>query len=948
MRLEYLLLHNINSLAGTWIVDWTRPEVAGEGVLLISGPTGAGKTTVLDAVTLALYGRTARMGRVTETNNEVMTRGEAEMRAELAFATSKGRYLASLSQRRARAKAQGRLQPPRHELVDLDSHAVLAEGLRETERAVTEVLGMGFDQFTRAVLLAQNGFAAFLLAAADERAPLLERITGTEIYSHLSIAAYVRAKEERARLDDLTKGLAALELMPAEELAAAVARLAELDCQAQATAERLQGLRTLQARWRDFCALEQEVASLKEAENQVLRQLRAMETDQKIAAMAKRAEEAAWAVAEAERLEKEAHEAQKTCQSLAQEVAALTAKSHALGAALKARRKQVADAQSAWEDVRPRLVEARRWDIQIAAAKAAESEAQKLVEREQARVHAEAQRRARLKQEQATLEKQLQTLGVLREGTAGDLGVAVQGALAAWAEREEILMQELAAAQDEWQRCQAELALVKEMESLEAKRRQLRPGTPCPLCGSLEHPFSQGTPPVQPIAEAVARHKERYQQCAQELAAVRAKRHTLAEAWASMAHHAAAMQMVMQAEEAARHALAEAQAAWVRAKEAAEHCRQQRYALLREPEVDAVEGRFREQMEQAALQEATAQRQHADNATHLAAVQAQAQQWTDRAQELSQAVAVSRKVLEARLQELGFGSLGVWASARRDASWVAQVEAAVKDAEAQLAAIQHGMQRVLLRLQEVRTSLEGAPSQAEVDAALTVYEKKYQEIQEERGAVAARVADARRREAQARELHEQQTVQAATAATWERLRELMGSADGKKLRNFAQGLTLDLLLSVANARLAVMNDRYQLVRDGAGLDIAVIDGYRAGERRSVRNLSGGETFVVSLALALALSSLVSGGGELGCLFVDEGFGTLDEESLEMVLGSLFALGEENRLVGIISHVPALRERLLCQIAVRPVTPGQSSLWVRTHQGWESLAASGRGGAYAMG
>jgi exonuclease SbcC len=238
--------------------------------------------------------------------------------------------------------------------------------------------------------------------------------------------------------------------------------------------------------------------------------------------------------------------------------------------------------------------------------------------------------------------------------------------------------------------------------------------------------------------------------------------------------------------------------------------------------------------------------------------------------------------------------------------------------------------------------LEGAPPHAEVEAAVTEHEAKLQEIQEERGAVAARVAEARRREEQARQLRAAQAAQAATAATWERLRELMGSADGKKLRNFAQGLTLDLLLSVANARLAAMSDRYQLVRDGAGLDIAVIDGYRAGERRSVRNLSGGETFVVSLALALALSSLVSGGGELGCLFVDEGFGTLDEESLELVLESLFALGEENRLVGIISHVPALRERLLCQIAVRPMTPGRSSLWVRTPQGWASLAA-GNGG-----
>ncbi|HCF05817.1 MAG TPA: hypothetical protein DEU72_06240 [Desulfomicrobiaceae bacterium] len=943
MRLEWLVLQNINSLAGTWEVDWTRPEVAGEGVLLISGPTGAGKTTVLDALTLALYGRTPRMGRVTATNNEVMTRGEAEMRAELAFATAKGRYLASFTQRRARGKAQGRLQAPSHELVDLDSGAVLAEGLRETERAVTEVLGLGFEQFTRAVLLAQNGFAAFLLAAADERAPLLERITGTEIYSQLSIAAHERAKEERARLDAWTERLAALELMPAQEVAEATQRLAALERQAKSTAEHLEELRALQARWRDFQALQEEAASLKEAESQVLQQLRALEDDRKTAAVARRAEEAARDVAEVERLEKETREAEAACQRLAREVQSLVAESRSLGASVEAARAETAKARSAWETMRPRLAEARRWDAEIAAAVATQRQAQNLVSREKARLEAETQRVARCQREQAALEARLQTLGVLRKNeTDVDLGAVVQAALTAWAAEEEAVARELAAAQEELQRSQEELAVVKEMESLEAKRRQLRPGSPCPLCGSLDHPFAHGAPLAQPIAEAVVRHKEHCRQCAHKLEALRARRHALGETWAAMAHHAAALQAAVQAEAAARRALAEAQAALAQATQAMERCREQRRTVLPDSDVEAVETRLRTQAERSAARQEALQRQHAACTARLAASQAREQEWARRVQELAQSLASAKERLAARLQELGFASLGVWRSARRDAAWMAQVEAAAKDAEARLAAIQLGRQRVALRRQAVRAHLEGAPPHAEVEAAVTEHEAKLQEIQEERGAVAARVAEARRREAQARAMQQAQAAQAAVAATWERLRELMGSADGKKLRNFAQGLTLDLLLSVANARLAAMSDRYQLVRDGAGLDIAVIDGYRAGERRSVRNLSGGETFVVSLALALALSSLVSGGGELGCLFVDEGFGTLDEESLELVLESLFALGEENRLVGIISHVPALRERLLCQIAVRPMTPGRSSLWVRTPQGWASLAA-GNGG-----
>ena len=105
---------------------------------------------------------------------------------------------------------------------------------------------------------------------------------------------------------------------------------------------------------------------------------------------------------------------------------------------------------------------------------------------------------------------------------------------------------------------------------------------------------------------------------------------------------------------------------------------------------------------------------------------------------------------------------------------------------------------------------------------------------------------------------------------------------------------------------------------------------------------------MSLALALALSGLMSRGEPLGCLFVDEGFGALDEDSLEMVLDSLFALSQEERVVGVISHLPALRERLSCHIAVHPVAPGRSGLWIRRHGEWKSLAIRGDYGALDSG
>ncbi len=141
---------------------------------------------------------------------------------------------------------------------------------------------------------------------------------------------------------------------------------------------------------------------------------------------------------------------------------------------------------------------------------------------------------------------------------------------------------------------------------------------------------------------------------------------------------------------------------------------------------------------------------------------------------------------------------------------------------------------------------------------------------------------------------------------WEMLHGLIGSADGKKYRSFAQGLTFELMVSHANRQLEKMTDRYLLIRDEQQpLELNVIDNYQAGEIRSTKNLSGGESFIVSLTLALGLSKMASRKVRVDSLFLDEGFGTLDEEALETALETLSGLQQEDKLIGVISHVSVL-------------------------------------------
>ncbi|MDI9383742.1 MAG: SbcC/MukB-like Walker B domain-containing protein, partial [Verrucomicrobiota bacterium] len=173
-----------------------------------------------------------------------------------------------------------------------------------------------------------------------------------------------------------------------------------------------------------------------------------------------------------------------------------------------------------------------------------------------------------------------------------------------------------------------------------------------------------------------------------------------------------------------------------------------------------------------------------------------------------------------------------------------------------------------------------------------------------------------------------QAIEAQTreSGRWDRLHELIGSADGKKFRNFAQGLTFELMIGHANRQLQKMTDRYLLVRDkDQPLELNVMDNYQAGEIRSTKNLSGGESFLVSLSLALGLSQMSSRNVRVDSLFLDEGFGTLDEESLDTALETLAGLQQEGKLIGVISHVGALRERIPTQIQVTPRSGGRSAL-----------------------
>ncbi len=217
MRILQIRFKNLNSLVGEWEINLTHPAFASDGIFAITGPTGAGKTTILDAICLALYGQTPRLNKVNKTENEIMSRQTGECFAEVSFETQAGRFRCHWSQHRARKKPDGDLQIPKHEIADADTGHIFETKLRGVAEQIEIATGMNFDRFTRSMLLAQGGFAAFMQAAPDERAPILEQITGTEIYSQISIGVHERRLEERTKLNMLLAELGGIQLLGEED-----------------------------------------------------------------------------------------------------------------------------------------------------------------------------------------------------------------------------------------------------------------------------------------------------------------------------------------------------------------------------------------------------------------------------------------------------------------------------------------------------------------------------------------------------------------------------------------------------------------------------------------------------------------------------------------------------------------------------------------------------------
>ncbi|PXF30516.1 hypothetical protein WH50_14890 [Pokkaliibacter plantistimulans] len=248
MKILSIRLKNLNSLKGEWKIDFRQQPFTDQGLFAITGPTGAGKSTLLDALCLALYHRTPRL-TISANGNEIMSRHTGDCLSEVEFEVKGKGYRAFWAQKRAREKSDGNLQPVSVELATLEGE-IITSRVTEKLSKIAELTGLDFANFTRSMLLAQGGFAAFLNADANSRASLLEELTGTEIYGRISQQTFDMTRQHQQQVKEMEAELKGVRLLSEADISQRQQRRTELQQQQQHQSEQLATLGQ-QLAWRD-------------------------------------------------------------------------------------------------------------------------------------------------------------------------------------------------------------------------------------------------------------------------------------------------------------------------------------------------------------------------------------------------------------------------------------------------------------------------------------------------------------------------------------------------------------------------------------------------------------------------------------------------------------------------------------------------------------------------
>ncbi|MFC1851697.1 AAA family ATPase [candidate division CSSED10-310 bacterium] len=378
MKILNLRGKNIRSLNTTFELDFQSKPLAHSGIFAITGPTGSGKSTILDTLCLALYGTCPRVHRArtesrvqelhTSDSRTALSHGSSEGFAEVIFEIQGHRFRANWSVHRARGKREGQLQKVKRELVDETLNKTIVTGITPVQNAIEQLIKLNFQQFSRSALLAQGEFAAFLHAPVDERAKLLETITGLQIYSQISIAVHERARLAKEELNRFLSFLQNLPLPSEQERLELQENITTISRELETLEQSLAHLIKHVEWFKQLAVLEEAQQKAQEQLEQNRRQNEQARDQKELLLRIKKAHRIRAELEQVQRVEKKLKEISQRLSTLLTLQKKVRSDHEKTAASLEKIRAELAEQHKSQEEIAPLLVQARALDIHILEA----------------------------------------------------------------------------------------------------------------------------------------------------------------------------------------------------------------------------------------------------------------------------------------------------------------------------------------------------------------------------------------------------------------------------------------------------------------------------------------------------------------------------------------------------------------------------------------------------
>ena len=1013
---------NLASLEKEFEVDFTAEPLRSAGIFAITGSTGSGKSTLLDTLCLALFDASPRTNRASENvqihdvggktinqrdSRNILRRGATEGYAEAEFVSLGGNIFRSRwSVRRARNKADGLLQNSEIRLYNLTRNYE-EQGLKtELLNKISELIGLSFDQFTRSVLLAQGDFATFLKAKQTEKAELLEKLTGTDIYSRISVAIFEKAKNAEVEWNIVNERIKGIDLLPDEQISAFEIEKAAMKDELSTLKKDSESLKG-QLKWIED--KERFTNEIKRAEidlTSALREIKEASTRFGYISQIDSAQEIRDTFGLLKNIRKQLSEYKKNllnAEKQSEENSKSLSEAQKMFSDYEKEQESLTEKQ---KEIAPQIIKARELDVQIKAANVNVEDSQK-----------------EFSVAKASFEKTEKNIAGIKnvilqnEKTCADLEnwFVVNKNFENIAPRTELLINLASDAQtssEQIEQNKKTLVLndsilgknIKQLDNLKQEAEKLKnllpveiaslrdkliDGEPCPVCGSIHHPAAKTADLQRMKEQELKKAKDENAALTESLTVEIEKRKNEITRLSAMIEN-----YVSQYEKAFRGLesnLSEVPL-W---KELFERDELNKFLKTKSQEWNNNSERLvktREEKSKFASNLESEDSKHKEAYDNLTAKTERLSHFQKTSTQLiseragilhgkpadaaekyfiDQQVVITDKLKKASAGKDNFAAkheslngiisqiktnitqseskfedlqkdVDHWIDAKKDISFEQLSEILEKDntwiqTEKQaLKALTDKETAIVATLEERRKNLdkhntsETKPKNEEKDTIRNSLTKKNEltEIRNKRNTEIEVILTSNiKAKEQIAGLEKELKEKGTLAENWKKLNVLLGSATGNKFKEIAQGYTLETLLSYANKHLEELSPRYHLQRIPDTLALQVIDMDMLNESRTIHSLSGGESFLISLALALGLSSLSSNRMKVESLFIDEGFGSLDSDTLRMAMDALEHLQTQGRKIGVISHVVEMTERINAQIKVTKTSNGKSEIEV---------------------